>query len=108
MRQFVIAATVILAATAARGDVAADARAHFEKATAHYAIGEFNEAAVEYETAYKLKQDPALLFDAGQAHRLAGNHQKALTIYKNFLRMYPDSANAGEVKKQIAREEDAI
>ena len=92
----------------AHADVAGDARAHFETANAHYAIGEFSEAATEYETAYKLKPDAALLFDAGQAHRLAGNHQKALTIYRNFLRMYPDNPNAPEVMKQVKREEEAI
>src|SRR5260370_10966782 len=108
MRGVSIVTTVLLLLSTARADVAADARAHFDKAHAHYAIGEFREAATEYEPAYKLKQDPALWFNAGQAHRLGGKHQKALTIYRNFLLMYPENPNAPEVKKQVQREEEAI
>ena len=38
-----------------------DAKAHYQKATAHFAVGEYHDAAIEYEEAFKLKQDPALL-----------------------------------------------
>src|SRR5258706_8903492 len=78
-----VALFALLAAGAARADNATEARAHFEAGSAHFAVGEFDQAGLEYQEAYKLKPDPALLYNAAQAYRLAGNHQKALVLYKN-------------------------
>ena len=85
-----------------------EAREHYEKATAHFAVGEFADAAVEYQAAYKAKQDPALLYDAAQAYRLANNPDKALILYRNYLQLYPSEANIAEVRAQIEKLKDAI
>ena len=34
------------------GDATADAKAHYQSATAHFAVGEFAEAATEYQAAF--------------------------------------------------------
>ena len=47
-----------------------------------------NRAADNYEKAFALKPDPAVLYNAAQAHRLAGNKQRALDLYQSYLRMY--------------------
>ena len=75
------------------------ARAHYEKGTAAYALGDFAEAARQYETAFRLKLDPALLYNAAQAHRRAGNRQRAIELYLNLLRVFPDAPN-----RQLARQ----
>jgi tetratricopeptide (TPR) repeat protein len=80
------------------GDEAA-ARLHYEKGTAAYALGDFAEAARQYETAFRLKLDPALLFNAAQAHRLAGNRQRAIELYENLLRVFP-TARGRELAQQ--------
>lgn len=80
----------------------AEARQHYKNATGHFAVGEFAEAAAEYEAAFKLHQDPALLFNAAQARRLAGQNERALVLYKNFLQLYPDSSNVPAVREQVA------
>jgi tetratricopeptide (TPR) repeat protein len=85
-----------------------DARTHFQRATTHFALGEFAQAADEYEAAFKLKPDPALLYNAAQAHRLAGNLPKALILYKNYLNLYPRSPNTVAVRAQITKLEEAI
>lgn len=85
-----------------------EARDHYEKATAHFAVGEFAEAAVEYQAAFKAKPDPALLYDAAQAYRLANNPDKALILYRNYLQLYPNEPNIGEVRTQIEKLKDAI
>jgi tetratricopeptide (TPR) repeat protein len=90
----------LLVADAAPAD---DAKAHYQKATAHFAIGEYSEAAIEYEEAFKLKQDPALLYNAAQSFRLAGDNQKALLLYSNLVKLYPASSFAGESKDHIAK-----
>jgi tetratricopeptide (TPR) repeat protein len=87
----------------ARADEVSSAKAHYLRATSHFAVGEFDDAARDYETAYKLHPDPALLFDAAQAHRLAGHHEKALLLYRSYVRMYPTGASANSCKEQIAR-----
>ncbi|HVU50278.1 MAG TPA: tetratricopeptide repeat protein, partial [Polyangia bacterium] len=104
---FALVVTLALAAPA-RGDDSNDARVHYQKATAHYAVGEYKEAAAEYEAAYKAKQDPALLYNAAQSHRLANDNQKALLLYKNIVKLYPTSHYAAESKDRIEKLEAAI
>jgi len=83
--------------------VAADNAAgeHFQKGTIHFDLGRFREAAKEYEEAYTLKSDPALLFNIGQAYRLAHENEKALHAYRSYLRYVPDAPNAKVVEAQI-------
>lgn len=89
-------------------DRASDAREHYQNATAHFAVGEFADAATEYQAAFKLKPDPALLFNAAQSYRLANNPDKALILYKNYLQLYPDQPNVEEVRQQIAHVQSMI
>ena len=84
------------------------ARQHYETATAHFAVGEFAEAAAEYQAAFKAKPDPALLYDAAQAYRLANYPEKALILYRNYLQLFPKEANIAEVRAQIEKLKQAI
>jgi tetratricopeptide (TPR) repeat protein len=106
----VLVLTTLFAGGVARADdpEAESARQHYKAATGHFAVGEFSAAAAEYEQAFKLHQDPALLFDAAQARRLAGENQKALVLYKNFLHLYPSSPSIPAVQEQIAKLQEAI
>ncbi|HVZ73081.1 MAG TPA: hypothetical protein VHJ20_11950, partial [Polyangia bacterium] len=101
-------ALTLAAAGPVRADDAADAKSHYQKATAHYAVGEYKDAAAEYEAAYKAKQDPALLYNAAQSHRLAGDNAKALLLYKNIVKLHPTSKYAVESKDRIEKLEQAI
>jgi hypothetical protein len=67
------------------------ATAHVRKATAAFNLGKYDDAAKEYEAAYEQTLDPNLLFNIGQAHRLAGNREKAITAYRSFIRSAPES-----------------
>jgi tetratricopeptide (TPR) repeat protein len=98
---WILGLLVVAATGTARADDAADAKAHYQRATAHFAVGEYREAASEYEEAFKLKQDPAILFNAAQAHRLAGDNQKALLIYNNVIKLYPTSRYATDSRERI-------
>jgi hypothetical protein len=84
----------------ARDDVQA-AREHFIKGKRLYDLGRFADAAKEYEAAYEEKDDPALLFNIGQAHRLAGHAKASLLAYKAFLRNVPSAPNQVEVEARI-------
>jgi tetratricopeptide (TPR) repeat protein len=108
MKQSIVALVVLVGSGAALAERASDARAHYQRATAHFAVGDFAEAAEEYQAAYKLKQDPALLYDAAQAFRLAGKPEKALILYRNYVQLYPREPNIGEVQEQIVKLKSAI
>lgn len=77
------------------------ARELYERATAQYALGKYGEAATVFERAFELKPDPAILYNAAQAHRLAGNKQRALDLYSSYLRLYGDRSGKAEVQKHI-------
>ncbi len=102
----------LCAATVARADDAtptpADAKRHYNAATAHFAVGEFAEAGEEYNKAYKAKPDAAFLYNAAQSFRLAGANERALVLYKNYLHFYPHAPNLDEVRTQIDKLTEAI
>ena len=110
-----VAVEVVVAVVAPAGAVAApvdEARALNDKATAAFALGRFPEAAEQFEKAFELKPDPALLYNAAQAHRLAGNKERALALYQSYLRVYGNGdkradadARVRELKEVIARAE---
>lgn len=93
--------SLLLLAPVARAQTTEDAKAHYQKATAHFAVGEYREAGSEYEEAFKLKQDPAILYNAAQSFRLAGDTPKALLLYNNIIKLYPSSPFARESKERI-------
>jgi len=93
----------------ARADNVGEARAHHERGMSAYALEHFAEAAEEYEKAFQLKADAALLYNAAQAHRLAGNSDRALRLYQSYLRVFGRKAsNREEVERHIAALQRAI
>jgi tetratricopeptide (TPR) repeat protein len=103
------AAMFLLIAGLARAADTDDARAHYEKGLAAFALEHFSEAAEEYEKAFQLKPDPALLYNAAQAHRLAGNNDRAVRLYRNYLRIFgKKAANRDEVTRHIHELEAAL
>jgi tetratricopeptide (TPR) repeat protein len=96
-----VAALLTLSAGVARGDDEATARDHYIKGTRAYELGLYDEAIAEYMAAYKTKDDPALLFNLGQAHRLAGHAAEALRFYKTYLSKVPEAANRADVEAKI-------
>ncbi len=95
-------------ALGASADDSKRAKELYQKATAHYGVGEYEQAAEAYQESYKLKGDPALLYNAAQSYRLAGKLEKSLTLYRNYTRLYPDEPNIPEVRERIEKVEDQI
>jgi hypothetical protein len=78
-----------------------DARRHYDQATAAFGLGRYGEAAAEYEDAFRLRPDPALLYNCAQSYRLAGNKPRALELYRNYLRLYGEAPNADDARKHV-------
>src|SRR5262245_31730041 len=105
MRQrggLLLAIGVLLAAAAtAHADDRATAREHFQKGSKAFALGSYDEAVAEYSAAYRLRDDPALLYNIAQAHRLGGHAAEALRSYKMYLTLMPRAPNREEVEAKV-------
>src|SRR5262249_25337375 len=58
------------------------AKERFERGQRLYTISRYREALDEFKEAYLLKQDPALLYNIAQCHRLLGEAHEAITFYR--------------------------
>jgi tetratricopeptide (TPR) repeat protein len=85
-----------------------EARAFHEKATGAFALGHYAQAAEDFEKAFELRPEPALLYNAAQAHRLAGNKERALTLYQNYLRVYAKAGKRTEIEARVEELKKAI
>jgi hypothetical protein len=96
--------------TGATSSTADDAKALVKQANHLYTSGRFAEALSLYLRAYDLASNPKLLFNMAQCERFLGHREKALFLYRRFLREYPNPPNAALVQQVIAdleREEAA-
>jgi hypothetical protein len=105
-----VAALVVISPNFARagGGNAEAARAFFDKASASFALGHYPEAAENFEKAFENKPDSALLYNAAQAHRLAGDKERALILYQNYLRIYTKAPLRAEVEIRVDELKRAI
>jgi len=108
----VLAACALALVTASAGPAQAgdteDARALADKATAAFALGKYAVAAEYFEKSFELRPDPALLYNAAQSHRQAGNKERALLLYRNYLRLYAKKEKRAEIEARIDELEKAI
>jgi tetratricopeptide (TPR) repeat protein len=93
---------IFLLASAAHAEDRAAAREHYMKGTKLFKLGHYEDAVKEYDLAYQAKDDPVLLYNIAQAHRLAGHTKDAIFYYKAFLRKSPGNPHTAEVETKIA------
>jgi tetratricopeptide (TPR) repeat protein len=105
----VFLACLVAALSAARPARAGDEerRGYLDRAATAYALGRYAVAAENYEKAYEARPDAGVLYNAAQAHRLAGNKERALTLYQSYLRMY-GTENRAVVEQHIENLKQAI
>jgi tetratricopeptide (TPR) repeat protein len=95
------AGTTARAADASRDNLA-DARQAYDEGTRYYSLGEYEAAVKAFRRAYELAPAPALLFDIAQAHRLAGDCERALEAYRHFIRLDPASDHRADADANMA------
>ncbi|MEA2696766.1 MAG: hypothetical protein QOI66_1037 [Myxococcales bacterium] len=86
----------------------AAAREHYQKGTAFFDLGKYQDAIKEFEAAYEAKNDPAFLYNLAQSYRLAGNPEQALRFYKTYLRKNPKPQNRADIEEKIAQLEKLV
>jgi len=106
LRHAVIAVVVLaLAGSASAGgpskQVLEQAKEHFKAGKAAQDAGRYEDAAREYRAAYELSQIPDLLFNLGQAYRLAGDARTAVDFYRKYLDAAPGGRGAADAQAFI-------
>lgn len=96
-----LALAALLICGPAFADATSEAREHFRKAQTHYALGEFEEAAREFRETYRLREEPAILFNIGQAYRQMRQWQQAYFYYRQYLSKQPDAPNRAETESLV-------
>jgi tetratricopeptide (TPR) repeat protein len=79
-----------------------DARSLSWDAAAAFRGGHYADAAQRYEAAFALRPDPVLLYNAAQSYRLAGNNARALELYGNYVRLYPEGASVEDARGHVS------
>jgi hypothetical protein len=79
----------------------AKAKAHFDRGKASYEAGNYKTAIDEYLAAYALAPFPELVFNIGQAFRLAGKDARALEAYEMYLAQQPQGELAPEAQGHV-------
>jgi tetratricopeptide (TPR) repeat protein len=105
-----LAGLLLLLAVASRADAAGKAddkaaRTHFEAGEKAFKAGDFPTAITAYQAAYEAKPLPGFLFNIAQCHRHLGNHEEAVTFYRRYLALNPETPNRAVVEELIAEEQ---
>jgi tetratricopeptide (TPR) repeat protein len=96
-------AIAVPARTASADDPATrSARRHFERGEKLFALGKFDEALEEYQTAFDAKPLPGFLYNIGQCYRNLGDLDQAIFSFKKYLRLEPEAENKEAVERLIA------
>ena len=104
MKLFGIALAFALACvlSVAHAQRAMGARELYERGIAHYKIGEFEQAIVDFKAAYAIEPSGVLLFNLAQAHRQLGDGKRALFFYREFIRQAPPSDARTDAEHMVA------
>jgi len=81
---------------------------HYERATRAYDVQKYSEAVEEYQKAYEIGGDPAMLYNVAQAYRLDDQLPEAVRFYRRYLQRSPNARNRDDVEKKIADLEKTI
>jgi len=80
----------------------------YEAAGKHYAAGKelvaqkrFHQAALHFQAAYDITKDPVLLFDTGSAWEHAGERDRAVASYRQYLKEKPTAQDRSDVEERI-------
>lgn len=77
------------------------ARRHYERGEKLFALGKFDEALEEYQTAFDAKPLPGFLYNIGQCYRNLADYEQAIFSFKKYLKLEPDAPNREAVERLI-------
>ncbi|HEX3696817.1 MAG TPA: tetratricopeptide repeat protein [Polyangia bacterium] len=86
----------------------ADMKLHYDKATRAYDVGKYQEAIEEYQKAYEIGGDAAMIYNIAQAYRLSDQLSEAIRFYRRYLQRSPSAPNREIVERRIAELEKVV
>ena len=104
----IVCFTVAVPARPAHADDPATraSRRHYERGEKLFALGKFDEALEEYQTAFDAKPLPGFLYNIGQCYRNLGDNEQAIFSFKKYLKLEPEAANKEAVERLIEELEE--
>lgn len=111
----ILAVAVLLAGARATADEDAQSRARNlnNLGSAAYELSSYDEAIDQFSEAYKIYPDARILFNLAQAYRKKREYERALDLYRTYLRNFADAPNRktaeeliGELEELIARQKN--
>jgi tetratricopeptide (TPR) repeat protein len=87
--------------TKLRADAQAAAQQAFDRGTAAFKAGRFNEAAAAFSQAYEQKPASQFLFNVAASFDKGGDRARAIQYYQLYLSMTPDAPDENRVRKRI-------
>jgi hypothetical protein len=97
-----------VAASPARADELADAKARFRRGVELYRERRWKEAMEEFEAAYRAKPHGALHFNVAQCRERLDDWPGALRGYHDYLREVPDASDRDAVRRAMQRLEERL
>ncbi len=88
---------------AAQNESLEKARQHFERGTAFYREGKYDQALDELMKAYVLDPNPILVYNIARVNEDRQDLQSALKFFENYLKMSPKAKNRRAVKRKIRK-----
>lgn len=77
------------------------AQRHYDTGDTHFAQGRFAEAATEFQAAYDISHNAALLYNIARSHERAGNVDAAIETYQRFLEAGAPGTGRTEIEDAI-------
>lgn len=104
----VVCVAVAVPSRPARADDPATraSRRHYERGEKLFALGKFDDALEEYQTAFDAKPLPGFLYNIGQCYRNLGDYEQAIFSFKKYLKLAPDAENKEAVERLIEELEE--
>jgi hypothetical protein len=89
--------------TSTQDETTVKAKAAFELGTALYKQGKYAEAVLKFQETYALKPHPTVMYNIGRCRERLEEIPRALTAYREYLRIAPDASDASAVTAAIER-----
>lgn len=104
----VVIAALLLGSLPATAAEPSDAKIHFQAGRSYYDAERWEDAAREFDEAYRLSKLPELLLDLARAETHLGREESAIAHLEAYVTARPDADDVGAIRAEIAARRHAL